>query len=314
MDIGGMNRRRFLAVAGAVAAYAVVPGVAAGGLTGPASTGPAEDFTFLFLTDSHTEPELDGVQGTDLAMRLARGYPADFAIQGGDHVFDALGATKTRATQLFDLYGKTEQDLGLKVYHTLGNHDCFGVYPSSGVGPADPLYGKKMYEDRFGPTFYSFNHKGHHFVVLDSILITPARAYAAGVDASQLAWLRRDLEAQRPGQPIIIITHSPLYSTANTLPSILLGGRSVDFALGAEVRRLFVGRNILGVLQGHIHINDRITLEGITYQTCGAICGNWWHGPRLGTPEGFTVVRVSGGKLTTSYIPSGFHSVAPELG
>jgi hypothetical protein len=31
---------------------------------------------------------------------------ADFAIGGGDHVFDAAAVTKARAVSLFDLYGK----------------------------------------------------------------------------------------------------------------------------------------------------------------------------------------------------------------
>ena len=72
-----------------------------------------QDFSFLFLTDAHIEPELDATHGVDLAMKLGRRQvKADFAIQGGDHVFDALGVSKARAVQLFDLYGKTEQDLG----------------------------------------------------------------------------------------------------------------------------------------------------------------------------------------------------------
>jgi len=50
----------------------------------------------------------------------------------------------------------------------------------------------------------------------------------------------------------------------------------------------------------------------VPYITSGAVCGNWWHGTRLGTPEGFTVVTVAHNKLTTHYEPSGFHSIAPQ--
>ena len=300
-----LNRRRFLGLLGAAAAL-------------PAYAQPApaaEDFTFLFITDTHTEPELDAVHGTDLAMHLARQTPADFAIQGGDHVFDALGVTQARATQLFDLYGKTEQDLGLKVYHTIGNHDCFGVYASSGTGPADPLYGKKMWSGRFGPTFYSFDHKGVHFIVLDSIGITPERTYKAEIDPAQVAWLRHDLAMQAAGKAIIVITHIPLWSSANTLlPASVLAAHGAIFANGPEVTGLFAGRNVLAVLQGHVHVNDQATLAGIPYITCGAVCGNWWHGSRMGTPEGFTVVTIAGGKLSTRYVPTGFHSEEPQNG
>jgi 3',5'-cyclic-AMP phosphodiesterase len=42
------------------------------------------------------------------------------------------------------------------------------------------------------------------------------------------------------------------------------------------------------------------------------VCGNWWHGTRLGTPEGFTVVTVANGKLTTRYETTGFKTIAPQ--
>jgi len=52
--------------------------------------------------------------------------------------------------------------------------------------------------------------------------------------------------------------------------------------------------------------------KGVPYVTSGAVCGNWWKGTRLGTPEGFTVVTVANGKMTTRYETYGFRSVAPE--
>jgi hypothetical protein len=41
-----------------------------------------------------------------MAFKKARMVKADFAIGGGDHVFDAAAVTKARAVSLFDLYGK----------------------------------------------------------------------------------------------------------------------------------------------------------------------------------------------------------------
>src|SRR5271155_3892698 len=138
------SRRQFLTLLGATGLSAAVPRSL---FAAPAA--PQEPFTFLFLTDAHLQPELNGVIGTDMAFKKARTIKADFAINGGDHVFDSLGVPKQRALQLFNLYGKTEQDLGLKVYHTIGNHDVFGIYPSSGADSADPLYGKALFQERF---------------------------------------------------------------------------------------------------------------------------------------------------------------------
>ena len=270
-------------------------------------------FDFIFLTDAHIQPELDAEHGTDMAMREARRIPADFCIQGGDHVMDALGVSKERATQVFDLYAKTEQDLGLKVHHTLGNHDVFGIYTASGIAATDPLYGKKMYEARFGPTYYAFDHKGHHFIVLDSIGITDDHHYYANIDAAQLAWLATDLAALRPGTPVIVTTHIPLVTAvAAYTPPAPQAASGVGFVNGPAAIKLFEGHNVLGVLQGHNHINETVLWRGVPYITSGAVCGNWWKGTRLGTPEGFTVVTVAGGKLSTRYVPSGFKTVAPE--
>src|SRR5580692_1404201 len=135
------SRRQFLTLLGATGLSAATPSSAF------AAFAPAQEpFTFLFLTDAHLQPELNGVVGTDMAFKKARAIKADFAINGGDHVFDALGVPKDRALTLFDLYDKTEQDLGVKVYHTVGNHDVVGIYPASGVAQDDPLYGKKLFE------------------------------------------------------------------------------------------------------------------------------------------------------------------------
>ena len=300
-----LNRRHFLSLLGASAAAPAVPALAA-----PA---PAEPVTFMFLPDPHIQPELNAPQGVDLAMQRARTVRADFAIQGGDHVFDALGVPKARATQLFDLYAKTEQDLGLKVHHTLGNHDVFGVYAASGTAPTDPAYGKKMYADRFGPTYYSFDHKGYHFLVLDSIGITADHHYEARIEDEQLAWLAKDLAAQAPGTPIVVTTHIPLVTAvpSYTLPAPQAAS-GTGFVNGPAAIKLFEGHNVLGVLQGHTHVNETVLWHGIPYITSGAVCGNWWHGTRLGTPEGFTVVTLAGGKLSTRYETTGFQSVEPQ--
>jgi 3',5'-cyclic-AMP phosphodiesterase len=302
------TRRQFLTLLGATSiSAAITPSVFA--------APPAEPFTFLFLTDAHIQPELNAAIGTDMAFKKARTIKADFAINGGDHVFDSLAVPKQRAIALFDLYGKTEQDLGLKVYHTIGNHDVVGIYPASGVDPTDPLYGKKLYEDRFGKAYYSFDHKGHHFIVLDSIGITDDRAYEGHIDAAQLQWLAADLAALPAGTPIIVSVHIPLVTAFDSyvsVPSTLAPHHGLSVINSYEVIRLFEGHNVLGFLQGHTHINERIEWKGVSYITSGAICGNWWQGTRMGTPEGFTVVTVANNKLTTRYETYGFKAVNPK--
>jgi 3',5'-cyclic-AMP phosphodiesterase len=306
------NRRKFLALAGA----ACLTPHARGLISADAETiAQPEDFSFLFLTDTHIQPELNAALGCNQCFQKARTFSSDFAIHGGDHVFDALGVPRNRATSLFDLYEKTEQDLSMKLHHTVGNHDVFGIYPASGVSPADPLYGKKAFEDHFGKTYYSFDHKGVHFVVLDTIGITADRAYEGRVGPDQLSWLSADLQRIPQSTPIVVVAHIPLVTAfesyvAPVSPPPAHHGLTVINSY--QVIALFEGHNVIGVLQGHTHINEQVAWKGVPYITCGAVCGNWWHGTRLGTPEGFTVVRIENGKLSTHYETYGFKSVAPQ--
>ncbi|MGA2249151.1 metallophosphoesterase family protein [Terracidiphilus sp.] len=304
-----VNRREFLSLAGAAGLVAIAPSLPTAAQSAP------QDFSFLFITDTHLQPELNAAVGTDMAFKKARGFKSDFVIQGGDHVFDSLAVSKDRASSLFDLYGKTEQDLGLKVHHTIGNHDCFGIYPASGATSADPLYGKKMFEERFGKTYYSFDHKGVHFIVLDSIGFTPDRAYEGRVDAEQLGWLAADLKALSAAMPVVVSVHIPLVTAFDSyvpVPAEPPKHHGMSVANSSEAIALFEGHNVLGVLQGHTHINERVVWHGVPYITSGAVSGNWWHGTRMGTPEGFTVVDVKGGKLSTRYETYGFKSVDPK--
>lgn len=307
------NRRKFLALSGAAGLSTALPQRLWAGAS--AAKPEVEDFSFLFITDTHLQPELNAAKGCDMCFKKARTIKSDFAIQGGDHVFDSLAVGRDRATNLFDLYGKTEQDLGMKVYHTIGNHDVFGIYPASGVSPTDPFYGKRMFEDRFGKAYYSFDHKGVHFIVLDSIGITDDRAYEGRIDAAQLTWLASDLKALPAATPIVVSVHIPLVTAFDSyvpVPATPPAHHGLSVANANEVIALFEGHNVLGVLQGHTHINETVMWRGVPYITSGAVSGNWWHGTRMGTPEGFTVVKIENGKLSTRYETYGFQSVDPQ--
>ena len=306
-----MDRRRFLSLA--TVAGAALP--FANSHLADATPAGTEDFEFVFFTDTHLQPELDAAKGCDMAFKKMRGLKADFAIQGGDHVFDSLAVPKERSLSLFELYDKTQQDLGLKVHHAIGNHDVLGLFPASGVATSDPQYGKKYFKDHIGETYYSFDHKGAHFIVLDSVGITPDRSYEGHVDADQIQWLAKDLAAPPAGTPIVVVAHIPLVSAvASYLPPPatppVRNGMTVTNS--AEVISLFEGHNVLGVLQGHTHINERAEWHGTPYITSGAVSGNWWHGTRLGAAEGYTVVSVQNGRLATRYETYGFKSVEPQ--
>ncbi|ETC98229.1 MULTISPECIES: metallophosphoesterase family protein [Asaia] len=313
-----LPRRRFLR-------SAALTGLAAGtiGLTDralalapqrPAMLGH-DDFSFVFLTDTHIQPELDASKGCLDCFRQVRSANADFTLQGGDHVFDALGVPKSRALSLMDLYKQTADTLGHQVYNTMGNHDVMGIYTKSGIEPSDPLYGKKYYTDNFGAPYYAFNHKGVHFVVLDSIGITADRSYEGFIDQAQIDWLSRDLAAMPAGMPVIVSTHIPLVTAVEDYappPGKAPAHQGTRVKNAWQVLELFDHYNVIGVFQGHTHVLETVTWHGVPYITGGAVSGNWWHGTRLGTPEGYLVVRVEKGRVIPDYVTYGFRTIDPK--
>ncbi len=263
-----MNRRQLLALLGSAgaAAHLEVPGYASA-----QPSDAQEDFDFIFFTDTHLQPELNANAGCAMAFSRMRSHKVDFAIQGGDHIFDGLGVPKQQSLSLFEMYDRTQQDLSLQVHHTIGNHDCLGVYPQSGMQPGDSIYGKRYDEDHVGKTYYSFDHKGVHFIVLNSIGLTPDRAYEGRVDAIQVAWLAADLNTQ-PAAKLIISVHIPLVSAIDNytpVPATPPAHHGNTVVNSSEVTQLFMGHNMLAVVQGHTHINECVDWHGVPrHQRC----------------------------------------------
>ena len=286
--------------------------------THPHST---QDFSFIFFTDTHLEPELNAPDGVRKCFAQFAGIPADFAICGGDLIYDGLGVDAARAHLQWDLFKATSESIHIPVHYTLGNHDVFGLLPKSGIATSDREYGKKAFEDRYGPTHYSFDHKGWHFVVLDSLGLHPDRTYTGEVGEAQIEWLKGDLEKISKGTPIIIVTHIPLVTGAvsyvsrqdwlKRTPDV---GNLVNTLMvtdASEVIDVLIHYNVRCVLQGHTHVNEEIDFRGIHFSTSGAVCGNWWMGPRAGSPEGYSVVHLSSnGSVRREYKPYGFHAIA----
>jgi Icc protein len=322
MTLLNRDRRNFLkslAAASAAAAFPNIPPLnhsIANTAAAAAKPQPPASFDFVFFTDTHIQPELDAAHGCQMAFAKIAAAKPEFAICGGDLVFDALGASRTRADVLFDLYHHTEATIQAPLHHAIGNHDLYGIFTQSGAAPTDPGYGKKMFEDRIGArTYYSFDHRGYHFIILDSIFPTSDRLWEGRIDDAQLQWLAHDLAAIRPSAPVIVITHVPLitgYLAYGPKPDGTPRHDTVSVANSADVIALFQPHNILAVLQGHLHINELVNYKNCQYACCGAVCGNWWHGPRLDFPEGFTTVSLREGKISWRYETYGFKSVAPD--
>jgi 3',5'-cyclic AMP phosphodiesterase CpdA len=302
------SRREFLVGAGAVA---LAPGSALRGWAEPQGGAAGESFSFAHFTDIHIEPELKAAAGTAACFDRINAFNPDFALCGGDLVFDSNATPRRRGIEVFDLYGRTSRRLAMPVHSVPGNHDVFGLSNQSGISASDPLYGKKMFEDRIGPRFSSFAHKGWQFLLLDSIGITPQREFIGRVDDEQLAWLRMELAAIGTAKPIIVLTHVPLLSAVlQIVPDPWKSPSTYLVTNAPEVLAVLAPYNVKAVLQGHTHIRENVIYNGCQFLTSGAVCGNWWKGPRCGHPEGFAIVTVKEGRVSWRYETYGFVAAA----
>lgn len=267
-----------------------------------------DDFSFVFMTDIHVCYERNADKGFSQALDTINKLMPDFVLTGGDNIMDALGQSYERSDSLYNLYEELVKKLKMPVYNTMGNHEVFGLYKSSGVSPEHNLYGKKLYEDRLSKRYYSFDHKNWHFIVLDGIGFTEDRHYRGWVNEEQLEWLKADLEKTGKEKPVAVSIHIPLLSVGQQI----MQGPTTAFKEGSVVNNALDVIKILEqykvklVLQGHLHFLEDVYYNGIHYVTGGAVSSQWWNGPRFGMEEGFLKVNVSGEDFNWEYIDFGW--------
>jgi Icc protein len=260
------------------------------------------DFDFVFFTDCHLEPELSGAAGCARCFIQINEAKPEFCIAGGDQVFDVCEQDLTRAHMLFKLYQKTEKDhLHSKIYYTVGNHDVIGINQKSPVEPLDLEYGKKLFQDYFGKLYYSFDYKGWHFIVLDSIGIEYYKIFKARFDEAQLDWLRQDIASVGPTKPVVVVTHVPIATVLGTISHNQTRGPGPIAENSFAVHDLLASCNLKLILQGHLHVWQKSEYQGVQYLISGAVSGAWWEGPMNGTPEGYTLCQVRGDQIYLSY-------------
>jgi 3',5'-cyclic AMP phosphodiesterase CpdA len=274
-------------------------------LTAQESKNSATDtFEFVFLTDIHLQPEMNAPQGFQMAIDHVNQLKPDFVLTGGDLVFDAMRGNQPRCDSLFSLYKNMIKGFQMPVYHCLGNHDLFAIYDESTEKESHPDYKYGMFERYLGKTYYSFDHKGWHFIVLNSLDVTADKKYRGYFHQQQLNWLKQDLEMVDKSTPIVLVSHIPMI---NSRAQVTGGSGNPNVENAFEVFKITENYNLKLILQGHIHwkeygfVNDRFH-----YITGGSIAGNGWKGRRHNTKEGFVRIKVTGDEFSWEYMDHGW--------
>jgi len=242
------------------------------------------DFSFVFCTDIHVQPERNAVQGFTQAIDTINKLQPAFVITGGDLIMDALGQTYGRADSLYNLYQEVTKKFQMPVHNTMGNHEIYGIYTKSGADPSNPEYGEKMFEKRLGKSYYSFDYDGWKFMILNSIEDTKKSEYIGLIDDKQIEWIKEELSRTDPKTLIVISTHIPFITIFNQkyYGSTSANDSALVVVNSKEVLDLFKGYNLKLVLQGHLHTVEDIFVDGIHFITGGAVSAAWWTGPNMG--------------------------------
>ncbi|HKW39244.1 MAG TPA: metallophosphoesterase [Burkholderiales bacterium] len=224
-----IDRREFLKLAGLGGAVFV------SGLSGCAGMGGAkqEDFYFVQLSDTHwgfkgpaLNPDAEGTLPKAVAAVNSLSSQPDFIVFTGDltHTTDDAAERRRRLAQFREIAG------GLKnrnVRFIPGEHDA-------------ALDKGQAWKEFFGPSNYSFDHKGVHFVALDNVSDPSAR-----IGDAQLAWLKADLAGQDRDARIVVFAHRPLF---DLYPQWDWATRD-----GAQAIDILMPYRNVTVFYGHIH-------------------------------------------------------------
>nr|WP_320022027.1 metallophosphoesterase [uncultured Draconibacterium sp.] len=264
------------------------------------------EFTFAFLTDIHLKPEMDAPKGFQMAIDKVNELKPDFVLTGGDLVYDAMRGNQARCDTLFSLYKEMSAGFNMPVYNCLGNHDLFAIYEESPESSNHPDYKYGMFERYFGKTYYSFDHKGWHFVVLNSLDVTENKRYQGVFSEEELKWLKADLAKVNSQTPVVVTSHLPIITTRAQIKGSE-GRGNVSNSL--EVFNLLEPFEKVLFLQGHIHWKEYgVVNDKFHFLTGGSIAGNGWKGRRHNTKEGFVLITVKGRDFSWEYIDHGWEA------
>lgn len=255
----GIDRRNFLecmAWAGTGLLWTMVGGVPSSRLlaqtmkNGGAPIGMSADFSFVQISDSHigfnkgANPDVTGTltKAIDKINTAAAGMKApDFMIHTGDITQNSKAAEFDTASQVIKNAKVSE------VFYVPGEHD---------VIDDGEQYKQRFGRGTLGAGWYSYNHKGVHFVGLNNCVQVDAMG---DLGNEQLAWLKTDLAGVSHSTPVVVFAHIPLWMVYEKW-----GWGTKD---GEQALALLKPFGSVTVLNGHIHQIVQKVEGNVTFHT-----------------------------------------------
>lgn len=165
-------------------------------LSSPLGTTSAREDCFLVKPpDTHwgvegpnVNPDAQGTLKKAVAAVNSLNEQPDFVVFTGD-LTQTTGDPKERRDRTAGFQEVVSRLKAKPVRFIAGEHDA-------------SLDRREAYQQFFGELHYAFDHKGMHFIVLDSVSDPEAT-----IGEAQLGWLQSGLNQHRPDDPIVVLTH-----------------------------------------------------------------------------------------------------------
>jgi len=267
------NRRNFLRTTAAGFAAGILPM----SMVRLSFADRVQDFTIAYISDAH----IQNIKGNEFVRNWDRGLiravaeanllepKPDFVVFGGD-----LAQLGTKAE--LDHGAEILSGLNYKTHVVMGEHDYY-------------LDLGEYWSELYGDHYYSFDHKGVHFVVLNSIVTYDEWTFdrwptaeqrmneMAGLDNpngspfmvgdKQLKWLKKDLSKVSKNTPLVVFSHSPLQK--------IYKGWNFWTEEAEQIQAMLKPFNSANVIYGHVHQIQYNQINNIAFTSVMSTAWPW---------------------------------------
>ena len=240
------------------------------------SPNSPDTFRFVILSD-RTGGHVPG--DYEKAVAEVNLLKPDFVMCVGD-LIEGYKPDEQVLTKQWQEFEDIISHLDAPFFYAPGNHDVRKDQPQ------DPDTSRNLYQRRhgaLGKTYYSFNYRDCHFLILN----TPTAEVDPAFAAEQKAFIEKDLANIHPAQHVFVFTHFPMPNNKTVWPTL----------------KTLLPKDRSTIFTGHEHALSYAQLDGIpTYvlPSTGAATDN-----NPGNEHLYAQVVVDRGNPTIAFIPPG---------
>ncbi len=256
-----------------------------------------DNFTFIHITDLHVgDPrgfaesitETIGYKSIKKCISEINLLHPDFVVISGDLVFGQLYPFeyKREYKKCYEML----QMFDVPTYLAPGNHDGYRRLGEDGLS---------IWQEYFGPLYYSFDYGGSHFLSINSF-DWPARQrwafsflalnWGGSIGDEQIDWVENDLESNDANLTLMLMHHNPIWDTIHD------NFLRLHYKNQNKILNLIDDYNVDMVLAGHVHWdnvtikNDTIFVTTTTPESGIEVDDGYW---------GYRMIKVEDGSIVS---------------